>query len=341
MSLTYRRTLQICWSIVSVAVISACGALGSPSALPGPNGDSPQTSSRTFHFTHAPQRFKVPSGVTQLTITAYGAMGGGYSSSSNGNPGGLGAKVKATIPVTPGQVLMINVGGRGIQNKHGAGGGGYNGGGATAGDAFGGGGSSDVRTAKDGLADRVLVAGGGGGSGEDGSLYACSGSSCSGSGGSELLFGGTGGVGGATIGGNGGGGSGRGRYGGGGGGGAGASEGSGGAGGAGSGGSSGSFSSYYTCAAVDGSKGTLFDGGEGASDSCGPGGGGGGGGYYGGGGGGGGGYDDSVATGSFYDESGGGGGGGGGTSFVEKSATNIHETSGAALRGNGEVVIAW
>jgi hypothetical protein len=339
MSLTYRRTLQVFWGFLSVAVISACGALGSPGALPGANS-APQTSSRTFHFTHEPQRFKVPSGVTELTVTAYGARGGGYLKELNGNPGGLGAKVKATIPVTPGQVLIVNVGGRGIQNKHGAGGGGYNGGGASAGDAFGGGGSSDVRTAKDGLTDRLVVAGGGGGSGEDGSLYSCGGSSCSGSG-SELLFGGTGGVGGAMNGGDGGAGRGRGRYGTGGGGGAGGSQSQGGAGGAGAGGSSGSFSSYSTCAAVDGSKGALFNGGEGASDGCGPGGGGGGGGYYGGGGGGGGGYDDSVATGSFYYESGGGGGGGGGTSFVEKSAIDVHETSGGASARNGEVVIGW
>jgi len=335
MSLVSRRTLQLCWSIFSVAIISACGALGSPGALPSTNGDSPQTSSRTFHFTHAVQRFKVPSGATQLTITAYGAMGGGYSNQSDGNPGGLGAKVKATIPVTPGQVLIVDVGGRGISNKHGAGGGGYNGGGVAGDGAFGGGGSSDVRTAKDRLADRLIVAAGGGGSGDTGSAFFCSGSSCSGSGSTELLYGGTGGVGGATTGGIGGtggdGGSG----------GAGGSQTGGGAGGAGVGGSSSSFSTSYSCAAVDGSNGKLFNGGAGASNSCGPAGGGGGGGYYGGGGGGGGGYDDYVATGSINYETGGGGGGGGGTSFVEKSATDVHETSGGAPGGNGEITIAW
>jgi hypothetical protein len=214
MSLTYRRPLQVCWGIFTAAIISACGARESPGALPAANADLPQTSSRTFHFTREPQRFKVPSGVTQLTITAYGAMGGGFSKPSAGNPGGSGAKVKATIPVTPGQVLIINVGGTGILNRHGKGGGGYNGGGATAGDAFGGGGSSDIRTAKDGLADRLVVAAGGGGSGQDGGLYSCLGSSCSGSGSTELLFGGAGGVGGAATGGDGGGGYGRGaRYG--------------------------------------------------------------------------------------------------------------------------------
>jgi hypothetical protein len=311
MSLTFRRTLQLLWSIVSVAIVSACGALGSPSALPGANDDSPQTSSRTFHFTHAIQHFKVPTGVTHITISAYGAMGGGYSNPSDGNPGGLGAKVKATIPVTPGQVLVVNVGGKGTQNKDGAGGQGYNGGGTAGDSAFGGGGSSDVRTAQGRLADRLLVAAGGG-SGDSGETSSCHGSSCSGSGSTELLYGGIGGIGGATTGGVGGTGAD------GGGGGTGASQTNGGAGGAGAGGKSVSFSSYRSCAAVDGSDGKLYNGGAGASDSCGPAGGGGGGGYY-----------------------GGGGGGGGGTSFVEKSATGIHKTSGGAPPGNGEITIAW
>lgn len=311
MSLSSRRTLQICWSIFSVAIISACGSLGSRSALPVSNGDLPQTSSRTFHFTHGIQRFKVPSGVTQVTITAYGATGGGYSDPSYGNPGGLGAKVKATIPVRPGQVLIIDVGGRGILNKRGMGSGGYNGGGPGGEGAFGGGGSSDVRTAKDQLADRLVVAGGGGASGESGDVYSCSGSSCSGSGYYSLLYGGTGGVGGATTGGRGDAGAD------GGGGGSGASQTHGGAGGAGLGGSESSFSSHHRCKPVNGSKGKLYNGAAGATDSCGTGGGGGGGGYYGGGGGGGGGYDDDTSTGFISDKSGGGGGGGGGTSFVE------------------------
>jgi len=246
MSLTFRRTLQLLWSIVSVGIVSACGALGSPTALPGANDDSPQNSSRTFHFTHAIQRFKVPTGVTHITISAYGAMGGGYSNPSDGNPSGLGAKVKATIPVTPGQVSVVNVGGKGTQNKDGADGQGYNGGG-TAGDAAG-----------------------GGGSGDSGETSSCHGSSCSGSGSTELLYGGIGGIGGATTGGGG------------------------------------------------GTGASQTNGGARASDSCGPAGGGGGGGYY-----------------------GGGGGGGGGTSFVERSATSIHKTSGGAPPGNGEITIAW
>jgi hypothetical protein len=335
MSLTFRRTLQLLGCIVSVAIVSACGALGSPSAIPGSNDDSPQTSSRTFHFTHAIQRFKVPTGVTQITITAYGAMGGGYSNPSDGNPGGLGAKVKATIPVTPGQVLVVNVGGKGAQNKDSAGGQGYNGGGTAGDSAFGGGGSSDVRTAQGWLADRLVIAAGGGGSGYSGEASSCGGSSCSSSGSTELLYGGIGGIGGATTGGGGGTGAD------GGGGGTGASQTNGGAGGAGAGGTFVSFSSYRSCAAVDGSNGKLYNGGAGASDSCGPAGGGGGGGYYGGGGGGGGGYDNYVATGSINYESGGGGGGGGGTSFVEKSGTDIHKTSGGAPPGNGEITIAW
>ncbi|MBV9264015.1 MAG: hypothetical protein JO324_06795 [Candidatus Eremiobacteraeota bacterium] len=297
------------------------------------NAQPPTSSSRTFHFTHTAQKFKVQAGVTQLTVTAYGAMGGGYSSKKYGYPGGLGAAVKATIPVMSGQFLFIYVGGRGIFNKHGEGGAGFNGGGGSNGAAFGGGGSSDVRAGGDTVADRILVAGGGGGSGEAGSGGYFQGTSSSGY---YILFAGPGGIGGAwKSGGNGQAGQQ------GGGGGAGGSQKRGGAGGIGLNGSSVSFSYHYSCDGINGTLGKFFDGGAGASDGCGPAGGGGGGGYFGGGGGGGGGYYDNVATGGGTYENGGGGGGGGGSSFVEKSATHVQRTAGGGLPGNGEIIIAW
>ena len=86
--------------------------------------------------------------------------------------GGLGGEATATLPVSPGQVIEILVGGQ-AQGMSG----GFNGGGnspdasTTAGS--GGGGGSDVRigacaaSSSCGLSDRVIVAGGGGGAGAE------------------------------------------------------------------------------------------------------------------------------------------------------------------------------
>ena len=112
----------------------------------------------------APGSLGVPPGAGAESITAYGASGGGYTNPSYGYPGGLGAAVKATIPVQPGQMLIVLVGSKGIiGGKEMAGGAGFNGGGGAYRGGFGGGGSSDVRIAGGTLADRILVAGGGGG----------------------------------------------------------------------------------------------------------------------------------------------------------------------------------
>lgn len=332
MSSTYKRTLQIFWGLISASLLVACGTQGNPGALPGLEAVRSLNSSRTFHFTHAVQKFKVPHGVTQLTITAYGAQGGGPKNASYGPPGALGAAITATVSVTGGELLHVYVGGKGIKGGSNGGGGGFNGGGGAFPGAYGGAGSSDVRTAGDKLTDRIIVAAGGGGSGEDGfdSYYHGSNS------GSSVNFGGTGGVGGSKAGSAGGGGQS------GGGGGAGATEKIGGAGGLGLPGRSYSFSyESQSCYAVNGGSGARQSGGQGANGSCGPAAGGGGGGYYGAGGGGGGGFYGYTVTGSIDFESGGGGGGGGGSSFVEKSATDVHRKAGGGTTGDGLIVIKW
>jgi hypothetical protein len=111
-----------------------------------------------FEYTGAEQSFKVPSGVTQITVDASGAAGGsgnGLRKRSVGR-GALGGRVRATIAVTPKEDLAIFVGGSGREH------GGYNGGGEGAGKGYGdGGGASDVRTGGDTLPDRIIVAGGG------------------------------------------------------------------------------------------------------------------------------------------------------------------------------------
>lgn len=112
----------------------------------------------TFNSTGQPQTYTVPAGATVLTVDATGASGGGS--------GGLGARVQATLAVTPGEVLTLYVGGAGSSS----GAGGYNGGGNGSRDQLqgsGGGGASDVRRSatapSTSLAERLLVAAGGGG----------------------------------------------------------------------------------------------------------------------------------------------------------------------------------
>ena len=217
-----------------------------------------------FFYTGGAQYAVVPAGITQATVTVAGAQGSG------GN-GGYGGSVTATIPVTPGETLTINVGGIG----------GYNGSGASGGDGCGspGGDGSDVRQGGGALGNRVVVGGGGGGGGCDNGF----GGGAGGSGGQSPFNGGN--VGGA----------------GGGGGGLAGSNLAGGLGGLGGPGAPGGSNG------ADGALGFGGSGGAGSPASCtGLGGSGGGGGYYGGGGGGGGGQN-AGCTGGY----GGGGGGGG------------------------------
>jgi hypothetical protein len=112
-------------------------------------------------------QFTVPAGVHAVDVSLTGARGG---SDLNWAPGGRGATVTGTLPVTPGQKLSVEVGGPGGAYAGGSSSssspGGSNGGGAGS---AGGGGASDIRTlpvADAGSpASRLAVAGGGGGAG--------------------------------------------------------------------------------------------------------------------------------------------------------------------------------
>src|SRR5215831_18420489 len=97
-----------------------------------------------------PQQFVVPAGVHSVTLDAFGAQGGGG--------GGLGGHARGTFTVADGTVLHIRVGGMPTDGATG----GFNGGGNGT---PGGGGASDVRIGGDTLANRVVVAGGGGATG--------------------------------------------------------------------------------------------------------------------------------------------------------------------------------
>jgi hypothetical protein len=133
----------------------------------GPAAASAATSQvTTFRFTGGEQTYTVPPGLDAVTIVATGAAGGGPSSVL---PAGRGAVVSGIVPVSPGEVLYVLVGGIGGHPV-----GGFNGGGRGATNTnvrlseFGGGGASDVRlvpsSAAGSLESRVLVAAGGGGS---------------------------------------------------------------------------------------------------------------------------------------------------------------------------------
>ena len=138
----------------------------------------------TFGFTGAAPTFTVPAGVDAVTVEAYGAFGGGC----RGTAAALVGLSRATLTVTGGEVLQVNIGGAGTGcgfARQGFGWGGWNGGGGggPSGNfrAAGGGGASDVRQGGTGADDRVLVASGSGGSGD---LALTSGGSTGGAGGS-------------------------------------------------------------------------------------------------------------------------------------------------------------
>ena len=85
-------------------------------------GGGPGTSvTSTFSYTGAMASYTVPSGVSTLSIEAFGAQGG---SAAAGFVGGLGARMKGSFSVSPGDQLLYIVGGQGINGGSSAGGGG-------------------------------------------------------------------------------------------------------------------------------------------------------------------------------------------------------------------------
>ncbi|HEX4419174.1 MAG TPA: glycine-rich protein [Kofleriaceae bacterium] len=128
-----------------------------------------------FDFTGAMQPFDVPACISSIKIDAFGAAGAAAGTQA----GGLGGLATGTATVTPGESLVIMVGGQGpvAPTTGSAAGypGGFNGGGGVfeytgwttqaEGLSGTGGGASDVRQGGMALANRIIVAGGGGGAG--------------------------------------------------------------------------------------------------------------------------------------------------------------------------------
>lgn len=113
-----------------------------------------------FDFTGSDQSFTVPIGVTHVTVKSWGAGGGGGIAA--GGSGGAGGYAQGTIPVNPGDVLTIIVGGAGVNKSTVPT---YGGGGAGGADRFGGfiGGSGGGRSSVALNSTEVIIAGGGGG----------------------------------------------------------------------------------------------------------------------------------------------------------------------------------
>jgi len=150
-------------------------------------GASNRTIEATSQTFDSPGTFTwtAPAGVTQATFDVFGAQGG---------RGGQGGRATVTTAVTAGQQFQINVGGGvGVGVSPGGFNGGGNGADGFIGDGDGGGGASDVRTSPYGLADRIIVAGGGGGFGQEGGAGGAGGGAVGSTGGSADGQGGGGG----------------------------------------------------------------------------------------------------------------------------------------------------
>ncbi|HQQ93502.1 MAG TPA: T9SS type A sorting domain-containing protein [Bacteroidia bacterium] len=270
----------------------------------------------TFNYTGSMQTFTVPNCVSLINFDIRGGQGANAQDKLTSNStGGLGGRVVGDLTVTPGQVINLFIGGSGNTNGNGGFNGGGNGGASTAGSscaggpAGGGGGATDVRVGGITLADRVAIAGGGGGSGRDYCNGSCQPCGCGGSGGAGGGLSGLVGQaanncgfnypGNGTNGGSPG------------------TAATGGAGGVGDGGG------------PNGTAGALGQGGNGGTGSYDVAGGGGGGGYYGGGGGG------SASSGSGV----GGGGGGGGSSYLGSLLNAV--TTPSFNSGDGKIIISY
>jgi uncharacterized repeat protein (TIGR01451 family) len=142
-------------------------------------------------FTGGAQYWTVPTGVAQAQFFVFGAEGGLAGPGPSGAPG-LGGEVSAVVPVSPGEVLQVNVGRAGVTNQPQLL---FTGGASLAGS---GGGASDVRgPAADGsypLENRLLVAGGGGGAGGAGANAAPGAATPTGGGGGNADSAGSGGM---------------------------------------------------------------------------------------------------------------------------------------------------
>jgi hypothetical protein len=118
----------------------------------------------TTYSTPGVYTYTVGPGVTSISVDMAG--GGGGTSNCSG-VGGNGGRVQCQVAVVPGSLLNVYVGGQGANYVccGGTNAGGFNGGGTGYQYGGGGGGASGIRVAPYALANRLVVAAGGGGAG--------------------------------------------------------------------------------------------------------------------------------------------------------------------------------
>jgi hypothetical protein len=116
---------------------------------------------RSFTYTGTNQSYTVPSGMTSIAVSLWGAGGGG---------GGVGAYISGNMPVTPADVLTIVVGNGGQYNALSA----FGGGGASANGSSGGGGGASYISNQ----TTTLLACAGGGGGGSYNFYASGSGAC-------------------------------------------------------------------------------------------------------------------------------------------------------------------
>lgn len=153
----------------SAVVLLTFGVSVSAAAARAPSG--PVTETFTYQG-EVTQRAVVPSGASSAELRVIGGKGGATATGVSYVTGGDGAQVSGKVPVTPGEVLDIQVAGRG-GDQGGPGGWGVTGrgghGGSSAfggryGASAGGGGASGIEIG----GHRLVIAGGGGGGGGEG-----------------------------------------------------------------------------------------------------------------------------------------------------------------------------
>jgi len=135
-------------SVASASIAAACAG-SITTTLSYSRLTNGGTQRAIFSYSGAIQSWTVPAGVTNITMSASGAQGGG-SSFGDSTSGGFGAIMSGSFVVTPGQVINILAGGQGALPGFGCG---------------GGGGGSYIW---DGVTNTLFIAaGGGGGAGND------------------------------------------------------------------------------------------------------------------------------------------------------------------------------
>jgi uncharacterized repeat protein (TIGR01451 family) len=108
---TQQRIMRSAGPRPGPAVLAGVAVLALLAPRPAPPAQAqPAPTTVTFAYTGAAQTWTVPARVTSVTFDVYGAQGGDVV---NYTAGGRGGRAMATLPVTPGSVVTIMVGGAG------------------------------------------------------------------------------------------------------------------------------------------------------------------------------------------------------------------------------------